>query len=117
MVHRLKNSGIRISLSDSGESDSGVIDSYTYEKTNSTTGLLNMDDTWTESSDNSSWEGRQSIELTFTSFYSGTYREISDYEKNLTTGVESDTTLDSGSFNIYTDASLLLTSNSAVAGQ
>ena len=105
------------SESDSGGSDSGVIESYTYEKTGSTTGLLKFNDTWTNSSDNSSWEGRQSIELTFTSFYSGKYKQISDYEKNLTTGVESNTTLDSGSFNIYTDASLLLTSNSAVAGK
>ena len=102
---------------DDGSYDSGVIDSYTYQKTSPTTGLLKLDDTWTESSDNSSWEGSQSIELTFTSFYSGTYKEISDYEKNLTTGVESKTTLGGGTFNIYTDASLLLTSTSAVAGQ
>ena len=92
-----------------GEDDgeTSILENYTYEKTSETEGMLIIKDDWTEE-DGSKWYGKTEFKLTFTNFYTGTWVEISDYEINLTTNQESQTSLGSGTFDVYTDASLLV---------
>jgi len=92
-----------------GEDDgeTSILENYTYEQISETEGMLIIKDEWTEE-DGSKWYGKTEFKLTFINFYTGTWVETSDYEINLTTNQESQTSLGSGTFDVYTDASLLV---------
>ena len=91
--------------------ETGTWESYVYAKSedDDVTGFITMTDTWTEN-DGSKMESKRVIQCTFTSFYLGAYKEISESEVNLTTGVEAQTSPASGTFEVYTDVSLIIDS-------
>lgn len=109
------SSGIYYDITGSDAGDSGNF-TYTYSQDGDTTGKLVLNSTWTESDTSNpdygtSFAEVDYIDLTFSDFYNGDYKETSGTETNLKTGeIKQDApeSLDSGVFNTITNVEVYL---------
>jgi hypothetical protein len=107
--------GIYYDITGSDAGDSGNF-TYTYSQDSDTTGKLVINLTWTESDTSNSDYGTSFAEvdymdLTFSDFYNGDYKETGGTETNLKTGeIKQDApeSLDSGVFNTITNVEVYL---------
>ena len=107
--------GIYYDITGSDAGDSGNF-TYTYSQDSDTTGKLVINLTWTESDTSNSDYGTSFAEvdymdLTFSDFYNGDYKETVGTETNLKTGEtkqDAPESLDSGVFNTITNVEVYL---------
>ena len=101
--------GYEVSGSDAGSSWSGT---YTYAKNSETTSTLVLNENITLAT-GAQATSVTTVELTFTDFYTGSWQTTSSVETIVATGKTiTDSTLESGTFQMYTDISLFVGSGS-----
>ena len=109
------SSGIYYDITGSDAGDSGNF-TYTYTQDSDTTGKLVINSTWTENDTSNTDNGTSFaevdyIDLTFSDFYNGDYKETEGTVTNLKTGeIKKDApeSLDYGVFNTITDVEIYL---------
>ena len=101
--------GYEVSGSDAGSSWSGT---YTYSKNSETTGTLVLNENVTIAT-GAQATSVTTVELTFTDFYTGSWQTTSSVETIVATGQTiTESNLESGTFQMYTDISLFVGSGS-----
>ena len=101
--------GYEVSGTDAGSSWSGT---YTYAKNSETTGTLVLTETVTNST-GAQATSVTTIALTFTDFYTGSWQTTSSVQTIVATGESTtDSELETGTFQMYTDISLFVGSGS-----